>query len=96
MQPWPLWLGAGLVVMSLILCATVYLATWWGRAELSDARAALMQERVNLKKIRAQTGSLQIQTTENGLFVLLPAGTDLKTTYQCGGELVCLKLPKVD
>lgn len=86
---WPTILVTGAIVLSAIV---VLLATsWWTTRTLAATQRELAIERQNLSDLRELTGRVRIQRSANGLFVMMPEGT--QTGWRCENA-VCAKLPE--
>lgn len=88
---WPLWTAAGCVVTVMASLGLLWAGTWWLRSDLNELRQQTAAEEATLLQLKAQTGGLRIVTARDGVYVVLPSGTDVTKLYTCG-PLQCLKI----
>lgn len=83
------------ILLSVIVVSSavaVLLGTsWWTARSLEATRGALAIERQALSDLRELTGRVRIYRSANGLFVMMPEGTE--TGWRCENA-VCAKLPE--
>ena len=91
---WPLWTAAICVILVVISLTALWAGTWWLREDLKALRAETEAQKSTLGALKDQTGGIEILPSSDGTFVILPQGTDLRTTYRCGDDRPCLKMPR--
>ena len=91
---WPLWTAAICVILVVISLTVLWAGTWWLREDLKALRAETEAQKSTLGALKDQTGGIEILPSSDGTFVILPQETDLRTTYRCGDDRPCLKMPR--
>ena len=91
---WPLWTAAICVILVVISLTTLWGVSWWMRQDLIALRAETQAQESALQSLTDKTGGVEILSTTDGTYIVLPKGTSLTTTYGCTNNRPCLKLPR--